>query len=163
MSAYRAPLRDMQFALRELAGIDGVAALPGCGETLDVLDSVLGEAAAFASGVLDPLNRTGDKSGCTWKNGEVATPPGFKEAYKKFADAGWIGLPVPDGVRRPSAAADIARPNPGDVERRRTSALRTVRCSIRARSKRSNWSDRTSRSSVSFPISSRENGPVRCA
>jgi alkylation response protein AidB-like acyl-CoA dehydrogenase len=86
----------MQFALRELAGIDGVAALPGCEETLDVLDSVLEEAAAFASGVLDPLNRTGDTSGCTWKNGDVATPPGFKEAYKKFADAGWIGLPVPE-------------------------------------------------------------------
>ena len=96
MSTYRAPLRDMQFALRELAGIDGVATLPGCEETLDVLDSVLEEAAAFASGVLDPLNRDGDRTGCTWKDGEVTTPPGFKEAYKKFADAGWIGLPVPE-------------------------------------------------------------------
>ncbi len=95
MSVYRAPLRDMQFALRELAGIDGIAALPGCEETLDVLDSVLEEAAAFAAGALDPLNRTGDKVGCRWLDGEVTTPPGFKEAYKKFADAGWIGLPVP--------------------------------------------------------------------
>ncbi|HVN68093.1 MAG TPA: acyl-CoA dehydrogenase [Candidatus Binatia bacterium] len=95
MSAYRAPLRDMQFALRELAGIEQVAALPGYGETLDVLDPVLEEASAFASGVLDPLNRTGDRTGCTWSAGEVSTPPGFKEAYKKFADAGWIGLPVP--------------------------------------------------------------------
>jgi butyryl-CoA dehydrogenase len=85
----------MQFALRELAGIQGVAALPGCEETLEVLDSVLEEAAAFAAGVLDPLNRIGDKAGCTWKDGDVMTPPGFKEAYKKFADAGWIGLPVP--------------------------------------------------------------------
>jgi len=95
MSAYRAPLRDMQFALRELAGIAEIAALPGCEETLDVLDSVLEEAAAFAAGVLDPLNRVGDTAGCTWKDGAVTTPPGFKEAYKKFADAGWIGLPVP--------------------------------------------------------------------
>ena len=95
MSAYRAPLRDMQFALRELAGVEGVAALPGCEDTLEVLDSVLEEAGAFAAGVLDPLNRTGDKQGCTWKDGEVSTPAGFKEAYKKFADAGWIGLPVP--------------------------------------------------------------------
>jgi alkylation response protein AidB-like acyl-CoA dehydrogenase len=95
MSAYRAPLRDMQFALRELADIDGIATLPGCEETLDVLDSVLDEAASFAAGVLDPLNRIGDKAGCTWEAGEVATAPGFKEAYKKFADAGWIGLPVP--------------------------------------------------------------------
>ncbi|HEY6487254.1 MAG TPA: acyl-CoA dehydrogenase [Candidatus Cybelea sp.] len=95
MSTYRAPLRDMQFALRELAGIEEVAALPGCGESLDVLDSVLEEAAAFASGVLDPLNRTGDTEGCTWSEGEVKTPSGFKEAYRQFADAGWIGLPVP--------------------------------------------------------------------
>ncbi|HEY2474296.1 MAG TPA: acyl-CoA dehydrogenase [Candidatus Cybelea sp.] len=96
MSTYRAPLRDMQFALRELAGIAEIAKLPGCEESLDVLDSVLEEAAAFASGVLDPLNRTGDKEGCTWSNGDVATPTGFKEAYRQFADAGWIGLPVPE-------------------------------------------------------------------
>ena len=95
MSTYRAPLRDMQFALRELAGIEAIASLPGCEETLDVLDSVLEEAAGFAAGVLDPLNRTGDKIGCSWSGGDVATPPGFKQAYKKFADAGWIGLPVP--------------------------------------------------------------------
>jgi 3-(methylthio)propanoyl-CoA dehydrogenase len=95
MSTYRAPLRDMQFALRELAGIEEVAALPGCGETLDVLDSVLEEAAGFASGVLDPLNRIGDKAGCGWDAGSVTTPAGFKEAYRKFAEAGWIGLPVP--------------------------------------------------------------------
>jgi 3-(methylthio)propanoyl-CoA dehydrogenase len=95
MSTYRAPLRDMQFALRELAGIEEVAKLPGYEETLDVLDSVLEEAASFAAGVLDPLNRSGDKEGCTWNAGEVKTPAGFKEAYKKFADAGWIGLPVP--------------------------------------------------------------------
>ncbi|MGC1381654.1 MAG: acyl-CoA dehydrogenase [Candidatus Baltobacteraceae bacterium] len=96
MSTYRAPLRDMQFALRELAGIEEVARLPGCEETLDVLDSVLDEAASFAAGVLDPLNRSGDKEGCTWNAGEVSTPRGFKEAYKKFAEAGWIGLPVPE-------------------------------------------------------------------
>jgi 3-(methylthio)propanoyl-CoA dehydrogenase len=95
MSTYRAPLRDMQFVMRELAGVEEVCKLPGCEDTMDVLDSVLEEAAAFASGVLDPLNRVGDKEGCTWKDGEVTTPKGFKEAYKKFADAGWIGLPVP--------------------------------------------------------------------
>jgi 3-(methylthio)propanoyl-CoA dehydrogenase len=95
MSTYRAPLRDMQFVLRELAGIDEVAKLPGCEDTIDVLDSILEEAAAFATGVLDPLNRIGDKEGCTWTDGAVTTPTGFKEAYKKFADAGWIGLPVP--------------------------------------------------------------------
>jgi len=86
----------MQFVLRELADIDAVAKLPGYEDTTDVVDSILEEAGAFATGVLDPLNRTADKEGCTWNNGEVTTPKGFKEAYKKFADAGWIGLPVPD-------------------------------------------------------------------
>ena len=94
MSTYRAPLRDMQFALRELAGVEEVAKLPGCEDTMDVLDSILEEAAKFSTEVLDPINRSGDKEGCTWNNGEVTTPKGFKEAYKKFADAGWIGLPV---------------------------------------------------------------------
>jgi len=95
MTTYRAPVRDMQFVLRELAGIEDIAQLPGCEDTLDVLDSILEEAAAFASGVLDPLNRVADKEGCTFTDGKVTTPKGFKEAYKKFADAGWIGLPVP--------------------------------------------------------------------
>ena len=95
MSAYQAPLRDMQFVLHELAGIGEVSKLPGFEDTLDVVDSILEEAGAFAAGVLDPLNRTADKEGCTWNDGEVTTPKGFKEAYKKFADAGWIGLPVP--------------------------------------------------------------------
>ena len=96
MSEYRAPLRDMQFVLRELADVATLATLPGCEETLDVLDSVLEEAAAFASGVLDPLNRVADTQGCTWRDGEVTTPDGFKSAYERFAQAGWIGLPVPE-------------------------------------------------------------------
>jgi acyl-CoA dehydrogenase len=96
MSTYQAPLRDMQFVLRDLAGIDEVAKLPGFEETVDVLDSILEEAGAFATGVLDPLNRVGDKEGCTWKDGNVTTPTGFKAAYKQFANAGWIGLPVPE-------------------------------------------------------------------
>jgi alkylation response protein AidB-like acyl-CoA dehydrogenase len=94
MSTYQAPLRDMQFVLRELAGIDEIAKLPGYEDASEVVDSILEEAGAFATGVLDPLNRVADKEGCTWNAGEVTTPKGFKEAYKKFADAGWIGLPV---------------------------------------------------------------------
>jgi acyl-CoA dehydrogenase len=84
----------MSFVLRELAGIDEIATLPGFEETAEVLDPVLEEAATFANEVLDPLNAVGDRVGCTWKDGEVTTPPGFKEAYKQFAQAGWIGLPV---------------------------------------------------------------------
>jgi alkylation response protein AidB-like acyl-CoA dehydrogenase len=84
----------MSFVLRELAGAGAVAALPGYEETLDVLDPILEEAATFAGEVLDPLNASGDRQGCTWNDGVVTTPPGFKEAYHQFAQAGWIGLPV---------------------------------------------------------------------
>jgi alkylation response protein AidB-like acyl-CoA dehydrogenase len=94
MASYRAPLRDMSFVLRELAGVDAIAALPGFEETVDVLDPVLEEAATFARDVLDPINASGDREGCTWHDGAVTTPTGFKEAYHRFAQAGWIGLPV---------------------------------------------------------------------
>jgi alkylation response protein AidB-like acyl-CoA dehydrogenase len=92
MSTYRAPLRDMQFVLNELAGIDEIAKLPGFEDTPDVLDAILQEASTFASEVLDPINRSGDIHGCTWNDGVVTTAPGFKEAYAQFAKAGWIGL-----------------------------------------------------------------------
>jgi len=94
MSTYRAPLRDMHFVLRELADVAAVAQLPGYEETLDVLDPILTEAGAFASEVLAPLNASGDREGCAWRDGDVAMPQGFKEAYHQFAQAGWIGLPV---------------------------------------------------------------------
>jgi len=94
MASYRAPLRDMSFVLRELAGIAEIAALPGFEETVDVLDPVLAEAATFAAEVLDPLNASGDRAGATWNDGVVTMPSGFKAAYQQFAQAGWIGLPV---------------------------------------------------------------------
>jgi len=84
----------MHFVLRELADVESISKLPGNEDTLDVLDAILDEAATFANEVLDPINRSGDKEGCTWRDGVVTTPKGFKEAYAQFAKAGWIGLPV---------------------------------------------------------------------
>ena len=95
MSTYRPPLRDMQFVLTELVDFDAIAALPGYEDAKDVAEAILEEAGTFASEVLDPLNVSGDREGCTWRDGVVTTPKGFKEAYKRFADAGWIGLTVP--------------------------------------------------------------------
>jgi 3-(methylthio)propanoyl-CoA dehydrogenase len=64
MSTYAAPIRDMKFAVKELVGLDDIAALPGCEDlTPDVVDAVLEEAGKFATGVLDPLNRPGDTTG----------------------------------------------------------------------------------------------------
>ena len=93
MSTYTAPIRDMQFVMRELAGLDEVARLPGCEEiSEDLVDAILDEAGKFANGVLAPLNRTGDQQGARWEGGEVYTAEGWKGAYKQFAEAGWTAL-----------------------------------------------------------------------
>jgi alkylation response protein AidB-like acyl-CoA dehydrogenase len=83
----------MSFAIRELAGLSEVSTLPGHGEVnAELVDAVLGEAAKFAQEVLDPLNRDGDKQGAKLADGKVTAPRGFKEAYRKFIEAGWNGL-----------------------------------------------------------------------
>ena len=94
MSSYTAPLKDMKFVLNELAGLSEVAKLPGYEEaTPETVDAILEEAGRFASEVLDPLNFPGDREGSKWNDGEVRTPKGFREAYRKFAEGGWNALP----------------------------------------------------------------------
>src|SRR6185436_4379160 len=93
MSTYTAPLKDMRFAIEELAGLSEVTALPGHAEVnAELVEAVLGEAGKFAHEVLDPLNREGDKQGAQLADGKVTAPKGFKEAYRKFVEAGWNGL-----------------------------------------------------------------------
>ena len=93
MSTYTAPLKDMQFAIAEFAGVDSIAALPGCGDVnAELVEVVLTVAGKFAQGVLDPLNRSGDKQGAQWRDGVVTAPDGFKDAYAQFIAAGWNGL-----------------------------------------------------------------------
>jgi alkylation response protein AidB-like acyl-CoA dehydrogenase len=96
MSDYSAPERDMQFVLRELAGLDEIAALPGFGDaTPDLVEQILAESARFCAEVLAPLNRSGDVEGSTWRDGEVTTPKGFKAAYRQFVEGGWNALQFP--------------------------------------------------------------------
>ena len=93
MLGYTAPLRDMRFVLKELAGLEQVAHLPGYEDaTPDVVDAVLDEAARFATQVLAPLNAVGDRTGARWEGGRVIMPPGFREAYQQFVDNGWPSL-----------------------------------------------------------------------
>jgi len=93
MSTYEAPLKDMQFVLCELAGLDQVTALPGWQETdKEVVNAILQEASRFASEVLTPLNRVGDQAGVIWKDGNVIMAPGFREAYQSYIDTGWNRL-----------------------------------------------------------------------
>ncbi|MFI4935917.1 MAG: acyl-CoA dehydrogenase [Caulobacterales bacterium] len=88
---YRAPVRDLTFALYEAAGFGRLAgAFPG-GDP-ETVQAVLEGAGDFAADVLAPLNRSGDVVGARYANGAVTTPPGFPEAYKRFAEGGWNSL-----------------------------------------------------------------------
>ncbi|SDZ76530.1 acyl-CoA dehydrogenase C-terminal domain-containing protein [Microbulbifer marinus] len=93
MTDIKIPLRDMRFAMRELLDWDKHYESLGYEEaTPDLVDAILEEGAKFCENVLAPLNQVGDQQGCTWKDGEVTTPEGFKEAYQQFVEAGWPSL-----------------------------------------------------------------------
>ena len=94
MTAYAAPLRDMRFVTHEVFDASTtLTALPGYEEaTPDLIDAVLEECGKLCEGVLAPLNQSGDEEGCTFDDGTVTTPKGFKDAYRQFAEGGWCGL-----------------------------------------------------------------------
>jgi alkylation response protein AidB-like acyl-CoA dehydrogenase len=94
MPVYEAPLRDYRFLLHEVLRIERCANLPGFAEATPDLDAqLLEEGAKFCQEVLQPLNAVGDRQGCTRRaDGSVTTPAGFKEAYRKYVEAGWPTL-----------------------------------------------------------------------
>lgn len=94
--SYTAPLKDMLFDIQHLANIEQITQIPGFEEAgFDTAQAVLEECAKFNEGVLAPLNRDGDINPSSWKNGEVTTTPGFKEAFKQYVEGGWQGLQHP--------------------------------------------------------------------
>jgi alkylation response protein AidB-like acyl-CoA dehydrogenase len=93
MTLYKAPLREFRFLLQELFDVGELAKLPGYEDaTPDVFEAVLEEGAKLCEEVLFPLNRSGDEEGCSFENGVVRTPKGFKEAYDTFRQGGWTAL-----------------------------------------------------------------------
>lgn len=94
MAAYRAPLTDMQFLLRNVFNAEELfAGMPATEEVNDeLINAILGEAGKIAEGLLAPINRSGDQAGCQFADGIVTTPTGFKEAYAAYAEGGWSGL-----------------------------------------------------------------------
>lgn len=94
MTEYKAPVRDMQFVMYELLGFEEhYQALPGGDDVSpDVVGAIIEESAKFCENVLAPLNAVGDEEGCTWKDGVVTTPRGFKEAYQQYVEAGWPSM-----------------------------------------------------------------------
>ncbi len=93
---YRAPVKDMLFCMKELAGIERLTQIPEFEEAgFDTAAAVLEECAKFNEGVVAPLNWEGDKYPSSFHDGKVTTTPGFKQAFRQFAEAGWQGLQHP--------------------------------------------------------------------
>jgi len=94
--SYVAPVKDMLFCMKELAGLEQIAQLPGFEEAgLETAQAVLEECANFNQGVIAPLNAEGDRNPSTWRDRQVTTTPGFKEAFRQYASGGWQGLQHP--------------------------------------------------------------------
>jgi len=90
---YKAPLKDLRFALHQLLGDQQLAELPAHADySAEFADSVLEEAAKFAEGVLDPINTLGDRQGARWTADGVQMPAEFKAAYRQFTEGGWQQL-----------------------------------------------------------------------
>ena len=95
---YAAPLADMRFTLATIAGLEGEAA--------EIADAILDEAARFAAAELAPLNQPADRVGSILENGVVRTPPGFRKAYRRYVEGGWMGLAVDPAHRACNALRD---------------------------------------------------------
>ena len=94
--SFRAPVKDQLFVMKELAGIDQVATIPGFEDAgFETAQAVLEESAKFNEGVVAPLNWSGDQDHGSWDNGVVRASKGFKEAYAALAEGGWQGLGQP--------------------------------------------------------------------
>src|SRR6201991_1336180 len=92
---YRAPVADIAFAVKHGAGLAPTQAQGGTLGADDV-DAVLEEAGKFATEVIAPLNMVGDKFGTPFKDGKITMPPGWKEAYQGWAEAGWNAVSLPE-------------------------------------------------------------------
>jgi len=96
VAEYQAPLKDMQFVLKHVVGLDQVNTLPGWEEvTDDVVDAILEEASKLAGEILSPINASGDRTGAKWKDGAVTMPAGFRDAYWQYVRAGWGNILSP--------------------------------------------------------------------
>jgi alkylation response protein AidB-like acyl-CoA dehydrogenase len=96
MYDYKAPLKEMQFVIEELAELSALTELPGYEDANDELvEAILEQAGKFSEEVIAPLNQSGDEHGTFIENGQVVSPPGFTDAFKQFSDNGWLSIKQP--------------------------------------------------------------------
>ncbi|MFT0211464.1 acyl-CoA dehydrogenase C-terminal domain-containing protein [Pseudomonas sp. F1_0610] len=95
MADYIAPLKDMNFLLHEVFDIAKLwQQLPALADVVDAqtASAILEEAGKVTAGTIAPLNRSGDEEGCRWTEQQVFTPKGFPQAFKTYAEGGWVGI-----------------------------------------------------------------------
>ncbi|GAB2707827.1 acyl-CoA dehydrogenase C-terminal domain-containing protein [Aliiglaciecola aliphaticivorans] len=96
MQNYKSPVRDTLFVMNELLGFEKHYEKLGFGDASpEMVEAITSEAAKFTENVLAPINAIGDEVGCKWEDGNVTTPPGFKEAYQAYCEGGWPSMTHP--------------------------------------------------------------------
>ncbi|MFL1417627.1 acyl-CoA dehydrogenase C-terminal domain-containing protein [Pseudomonas fildesensis] len=111
MADYKAPLRDMRFVLNEVFEVAKLwAQLPALADTVDAetVEAILEEAGKVTAKSIAPLSRGGDEQGCRWADTAVTTPDGYPQAYKTYAQGGWVGVggdPLFGGMGMPKAVS----------------------------------------------------------
>lgn len=98
MPVYRAPVRDTQFILNDVLGVQSRNDLSSYAEmSADTIEAILQEGAKLAEQTLFPVNYSGDREGCErLPDASVKVPQGFKEAYDQYCAGGWVGLAAPE-------------------------------------------------------------------
>jgi len=93
MTTYTAPVEEMMFLFNNLRDNKNYNELDKYKEiNSDLVKDILEQAAKINQEVILPLAKTGDENPCVYENGIVRSPPGYKEAYKKFIEDGWTSL-----------------------------------------------------------------------
>jgi len=93
MATYNAPINDMMFLFEKLRDNSHYNELENYKEVNpDLAKAILEQAAKITENLILPLAKIGDETPAIFENGVVRTPPGYKEAYKKFIDDGWVSL-----------------------------------------------------------------------
>ncbi|MEP3429217.1 MAG: acyl-CoA dehydrogenase [Roseibium sp.] len=90
---YRAPVEEIAFTLKQVCGLGDLQKTDRHAELGDdLVDAIINEAGRFASEEIAPLNSVADKHGTPLNNGEVTTPPGWRDLYHAWIEGGWNGL-----------------------------------------------------------------------
>jgi alkylation response protein AidB-like acyl-CoA dehydrogenase len=94
---YRAPVDEIAFTLKHVAGLKAAVDAGAFGDLSDdLVDAILGEAGRFATEEVAPLHKIGDQQGAVLKDAAVMMPPGWKELYSRWIDGGWNALSAPE-------------------------------------------------------------------